>query len=112
MVRKQALALQPSYAILSELPGYRNGPYADLRKWVEGELEELLHELRRRRAAQRIRQPGRERSELLGGRRRPELEDLLAHGAALDDSAVEIGRRGAEDERRQVRQEGAQTNVC
>src|SRR5256884_5253070 len=26
--------------ILSELPGYRNGPYADLRKWVEGELEE------------------------------------------------------------------------
>ncbi|HJQ74272.1 MAG TPA: GTPase [Gaiellaceae bacterium] len=26
-------------AILSELPGYRNGPYADLRKWVEGELE-------------------------------------------------------------------------
>jgi small GTP-binding protein len=26
-------------AILSELPGYRNGPYADLRKWVEAELE-------------------------------------------------------------------------
>ena len=26
-------------AILTELPGYRNGPYADLRKWVEGELE-------------------------------------------------------------------------
>src|SRR5581483_9536464 len=26
-------------AILSELPGYRNGPYADLRKSVEGELE-------------------------------------------------------------------------
>jgi small GTP-binding protein len=26
-------------AILRELPGYRNGPYADLRKWVEGELE-------------------------------------------------------------------------
>jgi small GTP-binding protein len=25
-------------AILSELPGYRNGPYADLRKWVEGEI--------------------------------------------------------------------------
>jgi ribosome-interacting GTPase 1 len=25
--------------ILSELPGYRNGPYADLRKWVESELE-------------------------------------------------------------------------
>src|SRR5881409_966274 len=25
-------------AILTELPGYRNGPYADLRKWVEGEL--------------------------------------------------------------------------
>src|SRR3954467_12500369 len=27
-------------SILSELPGYKNGPYADLRKWVEGELEE------------------------------------------------------------------------
>jgi len=25
-------------AVLAELPGYRNGPYADLRKWVEGEL--------------------------------------------------------------------------
>ena len=25
-------------AILAELPGYRNGPYAELRKWVEGEL--------------------------------------------------------------------------
>jgi small GTP-binding protein len=25
-------------AILAELPGYRNGPYADLRKWVETEL--------------------------------------------------------------------------
>ena len=27
-------------AILTELPNYKNGPYADLRKWVEGELEE------------------------------------------------------------------------
>src|SRR5438445_9194707 len=26
-------------AILAELPGYRNGPYADLRKWVENELD-------------------------------------------------------------------------
>lgn len=25
-------------AILADLPGYRNGPYADLRSWVEGEL--------------------------------------------------------------------------
>ncbi len=25
-------------AILAELPGYRNGPYGDLRKWVEAEL--------------------------------------------------------------------------
>jgi small GTP-binding protein len=32
-------------AILADLPGYRNGPYADLRKWVEGELA-----LTRRRA--------------------------------------------------------------
>ena len=28
-----------STALLSELPGYRNGPYADLRKWLEGELD-------------------------------------------------------------------------
>src|SRR6185369_8137285 len=27
-------------AILAELPGYRSGPYADLRKWVEGEIEQ------------------------------------------------------------------------
>ena len=27
-------------AILAELPGYTNGPYADLRKWVESQLEE------------------------------------------------------------------------
>jgi small GTP-binding protein len=26
-------------AILADLPSYRNGPYADLRKWVEGELD-------------------------------------------------------------------------
>ena len=25
--------------ILAELPGYRNGPYADIRKWVESQLE-------------------------------------------------------------------------
>src|SRR5579862_5808167 len=25
--------------ILGELPGYKNGPYADLRKWVENELD-------------------------------------------------------------------------
>ena len=27
------------HALLGELPGYRNGPYADLRKWLEGELD-------------------------------------------------------------------------
>lgn len=26
--------------ILNELPGYRNGPYADLRKWVQEQIEE------------------------------------------------------------------------
>jgi small GTP-binding protein len=26
--------------ILDELPGYRNGPYADIRKWVLGQIEE------------------------------------------------------------------------
>src|SRR2546430_2388862 len=26
-------------AILAELPGYKNGPYADTRKWVESQLE-------------------------------------------------------------------------
>src|ERR671929_2178462 len=26
--------------ILAELPGYRNGPYADIRKWVEAQLDE------------------------------------------------------------------------
>jgi small GTP-binding protein len=27
-------------AILADLPGYRSGPYADIRKWVESEIEE------------------------------------------------------------------------
>jgi hypothetical protein len=27
-------------AILAELPGYKNGPYADIRKWVTAQLEE------------------------------------------------------------------------
>jgi small GTP-binding protein len=27
-------------AILDELPGYKNGPYADIRKWVAGQIEE------------------------------------------------------------------------
>src|SRR5919204_217744 len=27
-------------AILAELPGYRSGPYADIRKWVESQLEQ------------------------------------------------------------------------
>ncbi len=49
-------------ALLDELPGYRNGPYADLRKWLEGELDhtrtraKVLHrdslQVRREGAAQ------------------------------------------------------------
>jgi uncharacterized protein len=49
-------------ALLGELPGYRNGPYADLRKWLESELDrtrtraKLLHrdslQVRREGAAQ------------------------------------------------------------
>ncbi len=49
-------------ALLDELPGYRNGPYADLRKWLEGELDQtrtrakVLHrdslQVRREGAAQ------------------------------------------------------------
>src|SRR3982074_2978335 len=27
-------------AILLDLPNYRNGPYADIRKWVQGQVEE------------------------------------------------------------------------
>jgi len=48
--------------LLGELPGYRNGPYADLRKWLEGELDrtrvrgKVLHrdslQVRREGAAQ------------------------------------------------------------
>ena len=26
-------------SLMSELPDYKNGPYADLRKWLEGELD-------------------------------------------------------------------------
>src|SRR5438034_3035592 len=27
-------------AILADLPGYRSGPYADIRKWVEGQIDQ------------------------------------------------------------------------
>src|SRR3954467_223792 len=37
-------------AILGELPDYRNGPYADLRKWVSAEIESTR---RRRRVVHR-----------------------------------------------------------
>ena len=36
--------------ILTELPNYRNGPYADIRKWVHGQIEETrvrLHVIQR-----------------------------------------------------------------
>src|SRR6184192_4075840 len=40
LVRKEGTErVRELRSILAELPGYRNGPYADLRKWVEGELE-------------------------------------------------------------------------
>lgn len=32
--------------ILTELPNYRNGPYADIRKWVHGQIEETRVRLR------------------------------------------------------------------
>src|SRR6184192_1335374 len=41
LVRKEGTErIRELRTILAELPGYKNGPYADLRKWVEGELEE------------------------------------------------------------------------
>jgi small GTP-binding protein len=39
MGKEGAERIRELRSILGELPGYRNGPYADLRKWVEGELE-------------------------------------------------------------------------
>ena len=38
--RKDASARASSTALLAELPDYRSGPYADLRKWLNGELEQ------------------------------------------------------------------------
>src|SRR5688572_5670079 len=41
LVGKEGVArVRELRAILEELPGYRNGPYADLRKWVLAELEQ------------------------------------------------------------------------
>jgi small GTP-binding protein len=40
LVGKQGSArVATIHVLLSELPGYRNGPYADLRKWLELELD-------------------------------------------------------------------------
>jgi small GTP-binding protein len=37
--RERAERVATIRGLLGELPGYRNGPYADLRKWLEGELD-------------------------------------------------------------------------
>ena len=34
--RKASERVRELRAILAELPNYKNGPYADLRKWVKG----------------------------------------------------------------------------
>src|SRR5207247_1472545 len=52
------------HAILAELPGYRNGPYADLRKWVEGRGAALLAVLRSADDMLRCRAGDRRLSEL------------------------------------------------
>src|SRR6059058_4883623 len=38
--KEGAERLRELRAILQELPGYRNGPYADIRKWVLDQIEE------------------------------------------------------------------------
>src|SRR5437660_301865 len=76
-------------AILAELPGYKNGPYADVRKWVESQLEHP-------RGPERVgdRAPGTDRrdEERRGGRRR------AARGVPGAS-----GRRGQRPRRRQRR---------
>ena len=63
--RKEVHGSPRSTRLLAELPGYRNGPYADLRKWLEGELDrtrvraKVTHATRCRCAA---RAPRRSRS--------------------------------------------------
>ena len=54
-------------SILAELPNYRNGPYADIRKWVNGQIE--LTRLRRRTVARdaiEIRREGAAQIALVG----------------------------------------------
>ena len=38
--KERAERVRELRAILQELPGYRNGPYAEIRKWVLAQIEE------------------------------------------------------------------------
>ena len=71
-------------ALLTELPDYRNGPYADLRKWLQQELD--------RTRTRATRDPSRLAAGATGGsgadraRRPPERRQVVAPAGALDDS--------------------------
>ena len=43
--REGAERVRELRAILGELPNYRNGPYADIRKWVLGEVDATRFDL-------------------------------------------------------------------
>ena len=89
-------------AILGELPGYKNGPYADLRKWVENELDGDAH-------AEAHRPPRLDRGAARGrgadrARRAAERRQVLAPAGALGRSrsapATTRSRRRARSRRR------------
>jgi small GTP-binding protein len=75
-------------SILEELPGYKNGPYADLRKWVQAQIEESRA---RSRVVQRdsiaVRRGGAAQIALVGA---PNAgKSSLLH--ALSDVQIKIG---------------------
>jgi len=103
-------------AILAELPGYKNGPYADIRKWVESQLEHTRVQKRvthrdsiavRREGAPRSRSSPAERRQVVaapGAVQHPDQD----RGLRVHDDAAGAG---ADSCRRRARAAGSRSQA-
>src|SRR5258705_13926685 len=77
--------------ILIELPGYKNGPYADIRKWVESQLEHARVQKRvTHRDSIAVRREGAAQIKLVGPSPRFDGQQVGRAHVLQDGDTVEI----------------------